>query len=153
MVSLRSCRKSVNMTDEHEDLLDTSRRIITTQAKSQRRRGQVLVIVLLLVIAALVYQNQSQRSSAHDKDVTVTAQAKTINGLQFANSALTKKSAEQTVAEVELRQDVNSFRQLNTALGTNHSKSLAVYCAIAKSPFLGIATSAVIVNDCPKGTP
>lgn len=118
---------------EHEDLLDTSRRIINTQAKSQRRRGQLLVVVLVFVIVSLIFQNQSQRASNHDKDLTIktqttanSAQAKTITQLQ-------NKSNEQTIAEVQLRDDVNKLSALNHNLTADHSIALSVYCSIAET--------------------
>lgn len=102
-------------------------------ARSRRRLETVLIIVLLLVIAAFAFQNQSQRASSHDKDVTIktlttasSAQAKTITQLQ-------NKSAEQTIAEIQLRDDVNRLSTLNKNLTADHSIALSVYCSIAET--------------------
>lgn len=118
---------------EHEDLLDTSRRIVTREANRSHRLYSILLVVLLLVIGGILHEWQQSQDGNHLKDAQIAQQQKTISQLQNANMALTKKSAEQTTAEVQLRDDVNSFRALNAALNTNHTAALAVYCSIAQS--------------------
>lgn len=86
-------------------------------ARNRFRWVLVAVAILLGVIAVQAF--------------AVVSQHGTIDNNQVAYSQLQAKSNEQTIAEVQLRDDVNSFRKLNTALSANHTSALAVYCSIA----------------------
>lgn len=112
-------------------------------AKSRSRRTTVLIVVLLIVISGLGVNTGVQIASGHSKTSTISQQQTTIQNLQT-------KSAEQTIAEVELRDDVNKLSELNKSLTADHSIALSVYCSIAVT--VHDVLPAVAAN-CPKGTP
>lgn len=125
---------------EHEDLLDTSRRMVTREANRSHR--------LSVVVIALLASFGGYMTSLHASDDGAMGRA------QASNIALQKKSAEQTIAEVQLRDDVNSFRALNKSLRSNHTSAVAVYCSIAQS-LIPPDTLPPVAKYCPqpKGTP
>lgn len=124
------------MTEEPKNSADLVGHVLEATSKlarSRRRLETVLIVVLVLVIAALAFENQSQRATSHDKDLAISAQTKTISGQAKTITQLQNKSGEQTVAEVQLRGDVNKLSALNKSLTADHLIALSVYCSIAKT--------------------
>lgn len=125
-----------NSADLVGHVLDATNRL----AKSRRRVVTLLVVVLLIAIAVLGVYVGNLRSANDRKDAAANTQQATI-------TALTKKSAEQTVAEVQLRDDVNRLSELQSFVEASHTKSLAVFCSIAVTLHDDLPA---VASDCPK---
>lgn len=121
---------------EHEDLLDTSRRIVTREAKRSRR--------LSVVVIALLASFGGYMTSLHASDDG------SMGKLQTSFSTLQTKSTEQTIAEVQLRDDVNRLSNLNKSLSADHGESVQLFCSILRAVH---DHSAVYMQYCPVKVP
>lgn len=119
------------MIPESKNSADIVGQVLTQTAKLAQSRRRIQTVLVTVLVVAVVLLTINKFSSEH------------------AFSALQHKSAEQTVAEVELRNDVNNLSARNKTSATNHTATVALLCLVDQTIPLTPSSSAIVSRYCP----